>query len=114
MRALEPWMLDAVEAMCEGGFPHGLREELLAGYGGGSAWESGTMDPGERCPNYGHADPHVDCYSCGVDDCMVPENVVFPTCNVFDVVVREYLLATGFLPIEPIREGPAGEDDIPF
>ena len=25
MRALEPWMMDAVEAMCEGGFPPGLR-----------------------------------------------------------------------------------------
>ena len=115
MRALEPWMLDAVEAMCEGRFPSGLRGWLLAAYGPGSAWEFGTMDPGELCPNFGHAEPRVDCCSCGVDACMVPENMDFPTANVFDVVIREYLLAMGLLPMEkrivPERDD---EDEIPF
>lgn len=115
MRALEPWMMDAVEAMCDGGFPQGLRNDLLAGYGHESAWEAGTMEPGDRCPNYGRGEPHVDCCSCGVPDCMVPESVLFPTANVFDVVVREYLLATGFLPFEdPFQSGPTGESEIPF
>ena len=115
MRALEPWMLDAVEAMCEGEFPRDLRDWLLASYGVGSAWEAGTMEPGDRCPNFGHNESHVDCCSCGVADCMVPENVFFPTGNVFDVVVREYLLATGFLPTEePFRSEPACENEIPF
>ena len=115
MRALEPWMMDAVEEMCEGGFPAGLRSWLLATYGPGSAWEAGTMDPGELCPNFGHEEPRVDCCSCGVDACMVPESMDFPTANVFDVVIREYLLAAGLLPME----GPTGmeqdcEDGIPF
>ena len=115
MRALDPWMLDAVEAMCEGAFPHGLRGWLLAAYGPGSAWESGTMDPGELCPNHGHEEPRVDCCSCGVDVCMVPENMHFPTANVFDVVIREYLLATGFLPMEePASLAEACEDEVPF
>ena len=115
MRALEPWMMDAVEAMCEGGFPLNLRTWLLAAYGPGSAWEAGTMDPGELCPNFGHEEPRVDCCSCGVDACMVPENMHFPTANVFDVVIREYLLATGFLLAEePFRSEAADEDDIPF
>lgn len=108
-------MLDAVDAMCEGGFPQGLRDALLEAYGRGSAWESGTMEPGDRCPNFGHDEPHVDCWSCGIADCMVPENALFPTTNVFDVVIREYLLATGFLPIgEPFAEMPASATDIPF
>ena len=115
MRALEPWMMDAVEAMCEGGFPFGLRDWLLASYGVGSAWEGGTMEPGDRCPNFGHDEPRIDCCSCGVADCMVPENVLFPTANVFDVVIREYLLATGILPTEePFQSEPAGENEIPF
>lgn len=115
MRALEPWMMDAVEAMCEGGFPSGLRSWLLAAYGPGSAWEAGTMDPGELCPNFGHEEPRVDCCSCGVDTCMAPESMNFPTANVFDVVIREYLLATGFLPTEePIGLEQDCEDEIPF
>lgn len=115
MRALEPWMMDAVEAMCEGGFPPGLRSWLLAAYGHGSAWEAGTMDPGELCPNFGHEEPRIDCCSCGVDACMVPENMNFPTANVFDVVIREYLLATGFLPTEePVSLAEAREYDISF
>ena len=115
MRALEPWMLDAVEAMCEGGFPAGLRDWLLAAYGPGSAWEAGTMDPGELCPNSGHEEPRVDCCSCGVDCCMVPENMSFPTANVFDVVIREYLLMTGFLPANgPAHPMPFDLNEIPF
>ena len=115
MRALEPWMLDAVEAMCEGGFPHGLRGWLLVAYGHGSAWEAGTMDPGELCPNFGHEEPRIDCCSCGVDACMVPENMCFPTASVFDVVIREYLLATGFLPMgEPVGLASACGDEVPF
>lgn len=115
MRALEPWMLDAVEAMCEGEFPPGLKGWLLTAYGPGSAWEAGTMDPGELCPNLGHEEPRVDCCSCGVDACMAPENLSFPTANVFDVVIREYLMATGFLPTEgPIGPAQGCEGDIPF
>ena len=116
MRALEPWMMDAVDAMCEGGFPHGLRDLLLAGYGPGSAWEAGTMRPGRLCPNFGREeDPFIDCCSCGVDGCMAPESMDFPTANVFDVVIREYLLATGFLPVDR-RFGPTqgGGGEIPF
>lgn len=115
MRALEPWMLDAVEAMCEGGFPRDLRGWLLASYGVGSAWEGGTMEPGDRCPNFGHDEPHVDCCSCGVAECLVPENVFFPTSNVFDIVIREYLTTAGFLPIEEQLSSEADvEDGIPF
>ena len=107
--------MDAVEAMCEDGFPSGLRNQLLAVYGPGSAWEAGTMDPGALCPNSGHGEPRVDCCSCGVFSCMVPENMNFPTTNVFDIVIREYLLATGFLPMEePIGPTHDCEDAIPF
>jgi len=46
---------------------------------------------------------------------MVPENMNFPTANVFDVVIREYLLATGFLPTEePVSLTEAREYDISF
>ena len=101
--------------MCEGGFPPSLRSWLLAAYGPGSAWEAGTMGPGGLCPNFGYEEPHVDCCSCGVDACMVPENMGFPTANVFDVVIREYLLATGFFPMEePIGLEQDCEDEIPF
>ena len=97
MRALEPWMMDAVEAMCEDGFSHNLRTWLLAAYGPGSAWEAGTMDPGELCPNFGHEEPRIDCCSCGVDACVVPENMNFPTANVFDVVIRGVPAGDGVL-----------------
>lgn len=107
--------MDAVVAMCEGGFPAGLRNELLAAYGPGSAWEACTVDPGELCPNFGHEEPRVDCCSCGVGNCMVPESMAFPTANVFDVVIREYLMATGFLPAEePIGVAQDGAAEIPF
>lgn len=36
---------------------------------------------------------------------MVPEGSAFPVANAFDVVVREYLLATGFLPVENRKGG---------
>lgn len=69
----------------------------------------------ERCPDFGRDESHVDCWSCGVDDCMVPENVFFPTANVFDVVIREYPLATGVLPNEEPHEGmPSDIGNIPF
>ena len=107
--------MDAVEAMCEGEFPTGLKGWLLTAYGPGSAWEAGTMDPGELCPNFGHEEPRVDCCSCCVGACMVPESMNFPTANVFDVVIREYLMATGFLPMEePIDLAQDREDETPF
>lgn len=48
---------------------------------------------------------------------MVPEGSAFPVANAFDVVVREYLLATGFLPVENRKGGgsaPGSEGEIPF
>jgi len=115
MRALENWMLDAVEAMCEGEFPEGLREELLETCGPGSAWEAGTMDPGDRCPNFGHEEASLDCLSCGVVDCLVPENVFFPTSNLFDVVIHSYPQATGSWPLQPPEsENRTDFDGIPF
>ena len=65
--------------------------------------------------NFGHDEPRVDCCSCGVDCCMVSEGVRSPTASVFDVVIREYLTATGFLPMEePISLAQNSEDEIPF
>ena len=46
---------------------------------------------------------------------MVPENMCFPTANVFDAVIREYLLATGFLPMEEhVGLTEACEGEVPF
>ena len=57
----------------------------------------------------------IDCCNGGVDACMVPESMRFPTANVFDVVIREYLLATGFLPMgEPVGLASACGDEVPF
>ena len=73
------------------------------------------MDPGKLCPNFGHEEPRIDCCSCGVDACMVPENMRFPTANVFDAVIREYLLATELLPMgEPVGLTEACEGEVPF
>ncbi len=46
---------------------------------------------------------------------MVPEGSAFPVANAFDVVVCEYLLTTGFLPVGN-RKGsaPDCEDEIPL